>query len=308
VPTSCAPRETHEIAFACNAAATDRAATWLQKITVRGKTNNGSASRLIARNLTRDHFHRDVGPMISRWALLAGFALAGSTITSGQLIHVRMEGSLSVQHQVLPWLPVTDHSGPHAFTLDGTYDLSLPSSVNEYGPFSRSFYPDGKLAPQDLRLRFTGRDWQVPLRQIDQNSDGDLRLAYYDRFSSILAVIRFGHGAIVDIDRLIGPVFPTFAPGGGPVGDLQGFLVGTGRIDGVINTVQAKWYTPVPESQAYAAGSALLLMSVALWRARRVRAATVRASLIGVLSPSTRRRPMGNTRARYRPAQASGNT
>jgi hypothetical protein len=211
--------------------------------------------------------------MISRWALIASLALAGSTITNGQLVQLRVEGSLSVQHQVLPWLPVTDQSGPHAFTLDATYDVSLPSSLNEYGPFSRSFYPAGERPAQELRLRFTDRDWQVPLRQIDQNSNGELRLAYYDRFSSIFAVIRFGDGAILDVDHLIRPDFPPFTPGTGPVGDLQGFLIGTGRIDGVINTVQAEWYTPVPEAQAYAAGSAILLMSVALWRARRVEAA-----------------------------------
>jgi len=200
---------------------------------------------------------------------MSAFALFSAAIAHGQLMHVTVEGTLTLEHHPFPEFPITDVSGPHAFRIDAVYDASLPSSVNVDDPGSRLFFPESGFLPHGLRLKFDDVNWFVPLREIEQRVEGDFGLAYFDRFSSIRPVIHFGAGAIADIDQLITPTFFDSLSGEIISGELNGFLIGIGGIDGVINAVDAEWFTPVPESKSYACASALLIVGLVLWRKRR---------------------------------------
>ena len=182
-------------------------------------------------------------------------------------MHVTIEGTLTLEHHPFPQFPITDVSA-HAFRIDAVYDASLPSSVDVDDPGLRLFFPESGIPPHGLRLRFDEVNWSVPLREIEQSVAGDFGLEYFDRFSSIHPVIHFGAGAITDIDQLIPPTFFDSQSDDSISGELDGFLIGIGGIDGVINSVDAQWFAPVPEPKSYACASALLIVGLVLWRKR----------------------------------------
>jgi hypothetical protein len=202
---------------------------------------------------------------VRRVALLA-FLTAGSCCA--QLVHVTLEGDLIIHRHDFPWLPVTGVSGPLPFRIDASYDAALPVSSDEAPPGKVLFFPENGIPGQEFQIRFDDVNWTVPLRQIDQGKGGDFELFFYDRFSFIHPVIHFGEGALGNIDRLIRPTFPPLSPDGSRVGDLEGFMIGIGDINGPITSVHAE-FAPVPEPSAFAVASVALLIGAVFFRRRR---------------------------------------